>query len=744
MAFAWGIGGASWSAGGWLALMVGAAGWAEGGGAVVRVDAENVLVEREQSLVGANIEDVNHQLYGGLYSQLIHGECFEEHVDPSDLLGLTGKDRLAVWTLIDETGRPALAQFARAVRLYHSDNPVDRPSDAERSADETKVGGLVFRGGVILPEELPGDLGEKLVALATGDEQVSRHWRKVRSGSAAGSLQLVRQGAFTGRQAQRIAFRSGLGELGIDNAGLFRWGINLVGGKPYEGILRIQSDTARQVFVSLRGEGGEALAEQALSLDARPGEYQRLAFTLTPKASDPRGRFALTLKQPGEITVDFAFLQAGEWGRFDGLPVRKDLAEAMIGMGVKTMRYNGSMVNKCIEGAQRYKWKQMIGPRDERQPYHGFFDPYSSHGFSVFEFMDFCEAAGIYPLFGLRIDETEQDMADLVEYCLGGAETEWGARRIANGHPRPYFLKAIQIGNEQTPNAEYVKRVEALGAAIWSKSRDVDVVLSCNVGRWLSAEDSDKGAAGGAALFLANMIEMARWAREQGQEAKFVLDSHYLSALDHADRGLPAHIGLPLNDAIAKALPGFNLRLWPMEENGDRYDWERGLAHAHNLNTMNRMPPCLERAGVANTFQAWEMNLFWDQGRIHYTPSQVFFQPSYYVDRMFGDEWLPLVVQAESSEPTVDATAKKDREGKTLTIYLVNTDKAAATVSLDVAGFAPVRTEVARIRAADLTDHNTPQEPERVATRMVDGAWDPGHPVIELPGYSFTAIRLGR
>jgi hypothetical protein len=74
----------------------------------VKVDASKVLVERDVSLIGANLEDLNYQIYGGLYSQLLHGECFEEHVDPSSLLGLTGRNRLAVWVIMDAQNRPVL------------------------------------------------------------------------------------------------------------------------------------------------------------------------------------------------------------------------------------------------------------------------------------------------------------------------------------------------------------------------------------------------------------------------------------------------------------------------------------------------------------------------------------------------------------------------------------------------------------------------------------------------------------
>ncbi len=101
-------------------------------------------------------------------------------------------------------------------------------------------------------------------------------------------------------------------------------------------------------------------------------DWQRLDFTLTPRGGDKAGRFALTLKQPGAVTLGHVFLQPGEWGRFQGLPVRRDVAAGLIDQGITVLRYGGSMVN---DGG--YRWKKMIGPRDRRPPYSGTWYRYS-------------------------------------------------------------------------------------------------------------------------------------------------------------------------------------------------------------------------------------------------------------------------------------------------------------------------------------------------------------------------------
>ncbi len=127
----------------------------------------------------------------------------------------------------------------------------------------------------------------------------------------------------------------------------------------------------------------EFMPKQRLNVAA--GTWQRLTFTLTPNATDTAGRFAIALRKPGSVTLGYAFLQAGPWGRFKGLPVRRDVVEALIDQGITVLRYGGSMVNHA-----EYRWKKMLGPRDRRPPNPGCWYPYSSNGWGILDFLDFC------------------------------------------------------------------------------------------------------------------------------------------------------------------------------------------------------------------------------------------------------------------------------------------------------------------------------------------------------------------
>ncbi len=314
---------------------------------VIQIRADNVLHPVSRYLTGACIEDVNHEIYGGIYSQMIFGESFQEP------------------------------------------------------------------------------------PLAIAGPEISRLWRAVRRGTATGRFAIVSKQPFTGGQSQAMSFDSGAGQWGIENQGLNRWGMNFVAGKPYEGCVWVRAEKPATLFAALESrDGSQVYAEAPLAIADK--DWRRVEFTLTPRAADRAGRFALVLKQPGSVTLGHAFLQPGAWGRFKGLPVRRDVAAGLIDQGITVLRYGGSMVNHG-----EYRWKKMIGPRDRRPPCSGTWYRYSSNGWGIADFMAFCEAAGFEYVPAFNMGETPQDMADFIEYAKGPADSPWGRNARATGIPRP-------------------------------------------------------------------------------------------------------------------------------------------------------------------------------------------------------------------------------------------------------------------------------------------------------------------
>lgn len=88
--------------------------------------------------------------------------------------------------------------------------------------------------------------------------------------------------------------------------------------------------------------------------------------------------------------------------------------------------------------------------------------PYSTNGFGIEEFLKFCEAAGFEAAFAVNIEETPEDIVDMVEYLNGPVSSVWGKKRADNGHPKPYGVKYIEIGNEEVIHADATDGLQAL------------------------------------------------------------------------------------------------------------------------------------------------------------------------------------------------------------------------------------------------------------------------------------------
>ncbi|MFL6416105.1 MAG: alpha-L-arabinofuranosidase C-terminal domain-containing protein [Bryobacteraceae bacterium] len=673
--------------------------------ATIRVDATKVTRRVTPLMIGVNLEDLNYQVYGGLYSQLIHGESFQENVD-SAVLGLSGRKRLMVYVGENEAGQVVLWGVRGRHWTHNAAREAlgipEKPEPPSANPNNRPVGIPVTL------DELPADKRAALVEATSPDHSVSRQWRGWTAGSARASFGFERKAPFIGHQSQILSFREGTGEVGIENSGLNRWGINLIAGKPYDGLLRIKTEQPATLWVSLRDSSGKKLAERSLKIN--PGaDYQRVPFALTPSGSDEKGQFAVSLRSPGSVTIGYVFLQPGPWGRYKDLPLRKDLVQALLDQGVKAIRYNGSMLSRAVDG-QLYHWKEMIGPRDLRKPYTGNFNPYASNGFGIFDFLNFAEATGVLPIPGVRIDESADDMAEFVEYVNGPATSTWGRRRAADGHPKPYGLKHLEIGNEELMDDHYCERFEAIARAVWSKDPSMILLVSHNLGQ--DAKEWELGAGGQMSERLKNAIRVIRFGQQQ--HGVIWWDEHYRGELAEYENGGPpptiSNIAL-LRRAADQLVPGSNLQVAPLEENGPNHDMRRALVHARNFNTFLRFGDYLPVVAVANALEAYQQDLVWNQGRTVFTSSKAIPQPPYYVDQTLARNWMPKVVETKV-EGTLDAQALISESGKVLVLQVVNDKGEPVESSLTFTGFDPGRKQVSVTELSGSEDGvNTPEEP---------------------------------
>lgn len=616
---------------------------------VVHADGPTHPISRY--MTGACIEDVNHEVYGGIYSQMIFGESFQEP--------------------------------------------------------------------------------------AKSNDGVSGMWEALHSGPAGGQLELITENAFIGRSSQRLKCAEGDAEIGIANSGLNHWGMHFVAGKPYEGHLWVRSPQPAPLFVSLRSRDGQKVYAQQ-PLECRQQDWQRIDFALTPDRDDDSGCFVISLNQPGTLDVGYAFLEPGEWGRFKDLPIRRDVAEALVQQGLTVLRYGGSMVN-----APEYRWKKTIGPRDRRPPYKGTWYPYSTNGWGIIDFVAFCETAGFLPVPAFNMDESPQDMADFVEYVNGSQETEWGKKRANDGRPEPFHLKQIELGNEEAIDEHYWKRFQAMAQAIWAKDPQIVLVVGdFAYSRPIEDPYNFRGAPRIRSLDAHKKI--LDFAKEHDREVWFDVHLNTERPRDPAGLGgLPSFI-----DALGHLSPGAKYKVVVFELNANRHDVARALSNAFAINQLERLGEMVPICCSANCLQCDGQNdNGWNQGLLFLNPSKVWPQPPYFVTQMISKNFLPLMVAADVQAPsaTIDVTAKISENRKTLQLDVVNTSRQPMRAHIELAGFAPADPVAQGDELADALDAvNTAHVSDVVRPRhfqlkptISSGAFD-----YEFPPNSFTIIRI--
>ena len=711
----------------------------------LKVDAAKQIATATPLLNGTNIEDINNQTNGGVFSQLLHGEAFEENID-TDILNLERSDYSKIYIMVDERGIPHLLNQSY-VYCSVGWNSLDEECDvhsydvynAGKFSSPYVLSGYKFTHRYLPFDSLPENIQKTMLQRLNGNEQVSKFWSKSVKGNAQYNYELVRDGkAYMGRQTQRVAFLGGSGEVGITNHGLYRMGIHLQKDKEYDGVLRVSSKTPVTIYLSLRDNNGNILAEKPYTLKG-DGSYEKVKFSLTPSAEALEGSFGISLKEKGCIDLGFAFLQPGEWGRVNGYPLRKDFINAVKRQGIKVIRYNGSMVD-CGTDPYNYRWKKMLGPIDERRiTYRSGFSPYATHSFAFIEMLQFAEVLGADCIIGMSLDETSQDISDFVEYVNGSADTKWGARRVADGHPEPYNLKYIQVDNERFITRGYIEQMKKFALAAWKVDPEMNIMTSLNL-------HSKRYEKGNPEYEL--VLQLIRWFVAQGKADKLAWDPHF----DGGDLGFAStdkffrQLGLNLKRDVEADIPGFKLNLHPMEENGWRCDWFRGLAHAHNYNKIQRYGDNFKMMGTANTFQPHGLHYMWDQGRIHYNSHEIWFMPSAYIDEELSKHWFTKVVETSSSdEKLIDVTAKINDKGDSLFVYVVNLSEHDQTCAIDIDNFNyKSRAQVWSIGGCDLTETNGVDNKQNVAPKVSKATLTRKNARYTFPRYSYTIIKLRR
>ncbi|MGX1253844.1 alpha-L-arabinofuranosidase [Streptomyces ambofaciens] len=284
----------------------------------------------------------------------------------------------------------------------------------------------------------------------------------------------------------------------VTNAG-YNTGIRVEKGERYDFSIWSRAGSGTTLTVALRDAAGTLAKVREVAAE---GKWRKYTATFTATRTSNRGRLAVTTTGPAAL--DMVSLFPRDTYRHQSNGLRKDLAEKIEALRPGFLRFpggclvnTGSMADYSADsGWQRtrsYQWKDTIGPVEERATNANFWGYNQSYGLGYYEYFRFAEDIGAMPLpvvpalvtgcgQNQAVDDEAllkrhiQDTLDLIEFANGPRTSEWGAKRAAMGHPKPFHLTHLEVGNEENLPKEFFARFERFRAAIEAKYPDITVV----------------------------------------------------------------------------------------------------------------------------------------------------------------------------------------------------------------------------------------------------------------------------
>lgn len=275
------------------------------------------------------------------------------------------------------------------------------------------------------------------------------------------------------------------------------WGIRVDKGESYNLTVYIRASKFKgPVTATLRATDGRILASYTFN-NVKHTSWKKYTCTLRAKASDAKAKFYLTAGSPGTVWFDFVSLFPARTFKNRPNGMRPDLANYLADLKPAFVRWPGGCFVEGISTESAPEWKRSLGPVEERPGTYSPWGYWSSDGIGYHEFLQFCEdieadamyvfncgvscemRSGVF-LPDDKIPALIKNILDGIEYAIGPVDSKWGAVRAKNGHPQPFPLKYIEVGNEQV-GTRYAARFNIFYKAIKEKYPQLEVITSTGI-----------------------------------------------------------------------------------------------------------------------------------------------------------------------------------------------------------------------------------------------------------------------
>ena len=559
-------------------------------------------------------------------------------------------------------------------------------------------------------------------------------WAKLGS-SDSGKLEIREESPFNQASPHYLRSISTGGQgFGIANEG-FR-GMGIKAGETYTFSARIRSPEAGQkIHLQLVSKDGKVLGSAELK-GFKP-QWEKYSATLRPRDSDPKARLEVLVQGQGSIDLDLVSLFPKHTWKDRPGGLRADMVQMLADLKPGFMRFPGGCIVEGHYLTNRYQWKNTIGaPQDRKLIMNRWNDEFKhrpapdyfqSFGLGFFEFFQLCEDIGAEPLPILncgmacqfnsgelapldQLDPYVQDSLDLIEFANGSPSSTWGARRAAMGHPKPFNLKLLGVGNEQW-GAQYFERYPRFASALKQRYPDIQLVSSAGPS---PADDRFNFAWPKLRELHADIVDEHCY----DTPAWFFQNNH---RYDNYDRqGPKVFMGEYAAQSVATVSPK------------NRNNLECALAEAAYMTGLERNADVVRMASYAPLFAhadgwQWTPDLIWTDN-LH-----IYGTPNYYVQQLFsrnrGDVVLPTQVQSSEMVPArskdgssamvpgLFASATKDEKARQIILKIVNPAPGSRKVDILVEGSVSPSPQATAITLAGTSpeEENAFENPTRVA-----------------------------
>jgi alpha-L-arabinofuranosidase len=552
------------------------------------------------------------------------------------------------------------------------------------------------------------------------------HWSVVSGSNTAASIALDRAQPLNEHLPVSlrldVSHASPASLVGIANDGY--WGIPVKAHTRYRASFYAKAAPgfSSPVMVSIVNTNGTTVYAKA-KVSRLASEWQRYEVTLKTGGVTPTAdaRLVLSVNHAGTVWFDLVSLFPPTWNdRPNGL--RKDLMQMLVNMKPAFLRFPGGNYLEGDTIDTRFKWWETLGPLTNRPGHPCPWGYRSSDGMGLLEFLLWCEDLKAEPVLGLyagyslkgeyvkpgpELEPFVQEALEEIEYVTGSVTTKWGAQRAKDGHPKPFKLHYVEIGNEDffDHSGSYDGRFAQFFDAIKKKHPELECIASIGY-----TNTPTKGLV--------------------SSRKPDVMDIHFYRSTEEFLKKITE-----FDTRFDRQGPRAFIGEWAAHEDGKIKPWSKealkqpptpsmkaAIGDAACMAAMERNSDIIAMQCYAPLFAnvnpgAWQ----WRPNLIGYDVLRAYGSPSYYAFAMFSQNRGDQILQATLTDSPLQCSVVKDTKAGTVVIKLVNPEVTAQAVKIELKGIHSVASTATVITlAAKSGETNSLEQPRNVVPKQTN------------------------